>query len=172
MIRLYRKSGEKLSPNFRVEEFACKDGEKVVLIDSELVERLQALRDILGKPININSAYRTLAHNKKVGGQELSPHLAGQAADIVCPGYPPSEVAKAAETVGFRGIGLYDTFVHVDVNPRCARWDKRGGKLRYVKGFGGVAPEEVDYKALYQNAASQIATVKAALEKLIENLEV
>ena len=172
MIRLYRKSGERLSPNFRVEEFACKDGEKVVMIDTELVERLQTLRDLLGKPININSAYRTLAHNKKVGGQELSPHLAGQAADIVCPGYPPSEVAKAAESVGFRGVGLYDTFVHVDVNPRCARWDKRGGDLRYVSGFGGAAPEEVDYKSLYQNAASQIATAKAALKKLIENLEV
>ena len=172
MIKLYRKSEERLSPNFRVEEFACKDGEKVVLIDSELVERLQALRDLLGKPININSAYRTLAHNKKVGGQELSPHLAGQAADIVCPGYSPSEIAKAAETAGFRGIGLYDTFVHVDVASRRSCWDKRGGKLRYVSGFGGVAPEEVDYKALYQNVASQIATAKAALEKLIENLEV
>ena len=160
MIKVYRKSKDSLSPNFRVEEFACKDGEKVVLIDSELVERLQALRDLLGKPININSAYRTLAHNKKVGGQELSPHLAGQAADIVCPGYPPSEIAKAAETVGFRGIGLYDTFVHVDVNPRCARWDKRGGKLRYVKGFGGAAPEEVDYKALYLAAADRLERIK------------
>lgn len=160
MIRLYRKSGERLSPNFRVEEFACKNGEKVVLIDTELVEVLQSLRDMLGKPININSAYRTLAHNKKVGGQELSPHLAGQAADIVCPGYPPSEIAKAAETVGFRGIGLYDTFVHVDVNPRRCRWDKRGGKLRYVKGFGGVAPEEVDYKALYLAAADQLERIK------------
>ena len=160
MIRLYRKSGERLSPNFRVEEFACKDGEKVVLIDSELVERLQALRDLLGKPININSAYRTLAHNKKVGGQELSPHLAGQAADIVCPGYSPSEIAKAAETAGFRGIGLYDTFVHVDVASRRSCWDKRGGKLRYVSGFGGVAPEEVDYKALYLAAADHLERIK------------
>lgn len=170
MIRLYRKSGERLSPNFRVEEFACKDGEKVVMIDTELVERLQTLRDMLGKPININSAYRTLAHNKKVGGQELSPHLAGQAADIVCPGYSPSEIAKAAETVGFRGIGLYDTFVHVDVNPRRCLWDKRGGKLRYVNGFGGVAPEEVDYKALYQNALGKITTIKAALGKLEKSI--
>ena len=160
MIKLYRKSEERLSPNFRVEEFACKDGEKVVLIDSELVERLQALRDLLGKPININSAYRTLAHNKKVGGQELSPHLAGQAADIVCPGYSPSEIAKAAETAGFRGIGLYDTFVHVDVASRRSCWDKRGGKLRYVSGFGGVAPEEVDYKALYLAAADHLERIK------------
>ena len=150
----------RLSANFRVEEFKCKDGSDIILVADELPERLQALRDALGLPVNINSAYRTLAHNAKVGGQRCSPHLAGQAADIVCPGVTPAEVAKAAESVGFRGIGLYDTFVHVDVASRRSCWDKRGGKLRYVSGFGGVAPEEVDYKVLYLAAADQLERIK------------
>lgn len=176
MIKVLRVSdGDvRLSLNFRSYEFKCKDGDDLILIADELVERLQALRDHLGKPININSAYRTLSHNSKptVGGQRRSPHMAGLAADIKCPDVSPAEVAKAAESVGFRGIGLYDTFVHVDVAARRSCWIKHGNDLRYVSGFGGIVPVEPDYKALYQNAAGQLATVKAELEKLAKNLEV
>lgn len=130
----------KLSANFRVREFACKDGSDILFVAEELVEKLQALRDSLGKPISINSAYRTQSHNKKVGGQTLSTHLAGLAADIVVSGMAPAEVAAAAETIGFRGIGLYDTFVHVDVRTKRVLWDKRGGKVKYVSTLGGSYP--------------------------------
>ena len=43
----------KLSTNFKVKEFACKDNSDKVLIDANLVDKLQKLRDYLGKPITI-----------------------------------------------------------------------------------------------------------------------
>lgn len=56
-----------LTPNFKVREFACKDGTDKVLIDLELISLLQLIRDFMGSPITINSGYRTASHNRKVG---------------------------------------------------------------------------------------------------------
>ena len=75
-----------LSPNFKVKEFSCKDGSDKVLIDINLVEKLQELRNYLGKPITILSGYRTDSYNKQCGGADNSYHLKGQAVDIYCSG--------------------------------------------------------------------------------------
>lgn len=114
----------RISPNFLLSEFACHEGQEVKL-DPDLVRKLQALRDKLGRPIIINSGYRTPEYNKKVGGSPNSQHMLGKAADIRVPGMTPEQVAKAAEAVGFNGIGLYNTFTHVDVRGWRARWDER-----------------------------------------------
>ena len=64
-----KKQGNlKLSANFTVKEFACKDGSDKILVDSELVSVLQKIRDHFGKAITINSAYRNASYNKNVGG--------------------------------------------------------------------------------------------------------
>ena len=63
----YAKDGnKKLSTNFAVKEFRCKDGSDPIFIDDELVTLLQKIRDHFGKPVTITSAYRTAAHNKAV----------------------------------------------------------------------------------------------------------
>ena len=118
------KDGTKpLSANFKVREFACKDGSDVVFISSELVRVLQAIRNHFGKPVNINSAYRTTSHNKRVGGAAYSQHLYGTAADIVV-SVAPKDVAAYAEMLlpNTGGIGVYSNFVHVDVRAARARW--------------------------------------------------
>ena len=131
-----KKSGTvKLSNNFRVREFRCKNGSDKILIADELVKLLQKIRDHYGKPITINSAYRTPAYNKKVGGAKYSQHVRGKAADIVISGVTPYEVAKYAESLGAGGIGLYNNFTHVDVRPGKSRWDQRSGKQVIVKTF-------------------------------------
>ena len=104
----------KLSANFVVKEFQCKDGTDQVLIDLDLVKLLQAIRDKMGATITINSAYRTASHNANVGGSSQSYHLFGRAADIVVTGKTPKEVAACAESVGALGVLRYETFVHVD----------------------------------------------------------
>ena len=84
-VKIYYKSldgGKKLSANFRVGEFACKDGSDIVPIDAELVGVLQDVRDHFKVPVAINSAYRTPAYNRKVGGAPASQHIRGTAADI------------------------------------------------------------------------------------------
>lgn len=127
MIKEYSKAkdGEtKLSANFKVKEFACKDGSDKILISTELVEVLQKIRNHFGKPVNINSAYRTESYNKKVGGVSSSQHLYGTAADIVVSGVKPSDVANYAETLlpNSGGIGRYSNFTHVDVRDKKSRW--------------------------------------------------
>lgn len=129
--------GKKLSANFSVKEFACKDGTDKILIADELVTKLQQIRDYFNQPIIINSAYRTESHNKKVGGSPNSQHLKGTAADIVINGVAPLLIAQYAEYIGCGGVGLYGGFTHVDVRQGNAKWDNRSGKQIIVKTFGG-----------------------------------
>ena len=108
--------------NFKVKEFSCHDGSDVVKIDSDLIIKLQALRDIIGKPIVINSGYRTTEYNKRIKGAPRSQHIYGKAADIAISGVSPEEVAKQAEALGFLGIGLYDWGCHVDTRKTKSFW--------------------------------------------------
>lgn len=124
-----------LSKNFQVKEFACKDGTDKVLIDQDLVNYLQKIRDHFGKSITINSGYRTVSYNKKVGGATNSYHTKGQAADIVVSGVSPKEVAAYAESIGIKGIGLYGSFVHIDTRTNKYYWKNASGNK--VSTFGG-----------------------------------
>jgi uncharacterized protein YcbK (DUF882 family) len=125
-IKAYSKAkngNSKVSTNFRVKEFACQDGSDPIFIDSELVSVLQKIRNHFGKAVTITSAYRTPKHNKSVGGTTYSQHLYGRAADIKVQGIAPSEVAKYAETLlDEGGIGIYNTFTHIDVRSTKSRW--------------------------------------------------
>lgn len=112
----------RLSKNFSLSEFVCKEGRGEVFVDMLLVEKLQELRDMVGKPISIVSGYRSEAYNRKCGGAKKSQHLFGKAADLQIVGMPPKQVVELAEDVGFDGIGVYSTFVHVDVRGYRARW--------------------------------------------------
>ena len=111
-----------VAENFLLRGFECKDGSHQVVLHSELLKRLQSLRSALGRPVYINSGYRNPAHNARVGGSQGSDHLRGMAADIHVPGISPRELAAAARQAGFRGIGTYNSFVHVDVRENRAEW--------------------------------------------------
>lgn len=121
-----KKDGnKKVSNNFKVGEFSCADGSDPIFISPELVSVLQNIRAHFGKPVTITSAYRTAAHNKKVGGVSDSMHLYGAAADIKVKDVSPRQAAQYAEKLltGKGGIGVYETFVHIDVRPTKARWN-------------------------------------------------
>jgi uncharacterized protein YcbK (DUF882 family) len=125
--------GMKLSKNFTLNEFACKDGSKTITIDYELIEKLQHLRDKAGKPVTITSGYRSVAYNKECGGIATSNHLLGKAADIKISRMTPLEVAKLTDTFGFKGIGVYPTFTHVDV-----QGSTNGKKIYWKQDANGV----------------------------------
>ena len=148
MVKTYslKKDGSnKLSANFVVSEFACKDGSDKVLIDTELVEILQKIRNYFGKPIIITSAYRNDTYNRKIGGVSNSQHVKGTAADICISTVEPAEIAKYAEYImpGKGGIGLYSNFVHVDVRANRSRWTNYGTE-KVVSGFPGFVPKKLD----------------------------
>ena len=137
---------QSLSANFRVREFACKDGSDKILVDTDLVALLQKIRDHFGAAVTINSAYRTPAHNKAVGGATGSQHVKGTSADIVVAGAAPLEVAQYAEYLmpESGGIGVYQSFTHVDVRSSRSRWDNRSGKEVVVSGWPGYQEASVD----------------------------
>lgn len=141
-VKTYTKvSNTTLSKNFKVSEFACKGHGccSTVLIDEQLVTYLQQIRDHFGKSITITSAYRCSTHNKNVGGATGSRHAKGQAADIVVSGVTPKKVAQYAESIGIKGIGLYETsadghFVHIDTRTTKSFW--YGQSQAYRSTFG------------------------------------
>jgi len=143
-VKTYSKrkdGGVKLSANFTVAEFACHDGTDTVLISGELVTLLQRIREHFGKPVTINSAYRTSTWNAKNGGAPKSQHLLGMAADITIGGVSPLTIAQYAEFLqpGAGGIGVYQSFTHVDVRAVRTRWDSRSGTEKAVSGWPGYA---------------------------------
>lgn len=123
-----------LTNNFKLSEFRCKDGTDVPgnLMPNvqKLANELQKLRDLLGLPVKINSGYRTQSYNRKIGGAKNSFHVQAKAADIVVADLSPKQLHAKIEKwiaqgkLSFKGVGLYNDFVHVDVRDRKARWDE------------------------------------------------
>jgi zinc D-Ala-D-Ala carboxypeptidase len=108
--------------DFSPAEIACKCGCGRVLVHTAAMDALQALRTRVGRPIRLSSSYRCAAHNRAVGGAEMSYHREGMAHDVLLDGHDRDELVAAALASGFRGIGTYETFVHVDVRPVPAKW--------------------------------------------------
>lgn len=127
-----------MTKNFNKSEFDSKCGadmpENVYLNIVKLANQLQYLREQIGKPIKINSGYRSPEHNKKIGGVSNSQHLLGKAADIRVSGIEPEVVRQhildAIDNGEMLqgGVGIYDTFVHYDIRGKKARWDYRKNK--------------------------------------------
>lgn len=120
----------RLSDHFTRHELACHCCGQCN-VSPRLIDALEALREKLGNvPIHVTSGCRCVSHNEAVGGVPFSRHTVGEAADIVAEGVDPIEVAMAAEGVtAIRngGLGLYSSFVHIDVGhgaDRPARWNK------------------------------------------------
>lgn len=79
---------------------------------------LEQVRTLLGKPIIINSGYRSPAVNKAVGGQPNSQHTKGCAADIRVPGMTPDQVVAAIRSSGLpydQVIREFDSWTHVSI---------------------------------------------------------
>lgn len=134
--KYFTLNGEKT--NFKVREFACKDGSDIIRVNRELVMMLQQIRNHFGQPVIINSGYRTPDYNKKVGGAKGSYHLCGWAADIRIAGIAPVKVAAYAESLGVSGIGLYASFTHVDTRTVKYYWVNASGDS--VTTFGAGNP--------------------------------
>lgn len=112
-----------LSPHFRSGEFASKGGTAEILIHKDLLEGLQRMREEIGKPMRITSAFRPWEYNRLVGGAKWSRHLYGRAADVVVDGMSGHQIADVARRIGrFKGIGISWRFCHVDVRDVAAEW--------------------------------------------------
>ena len=134
-----------MTKNFSKSEFDSGCGAEMPLNVyynmQKIANQLQILRNYLGKPITINSGYRSEEHNAKIGGAhkivnekrvETSSHCMGRAADIVVKGLDPIGVYATIELLIEKGdmlqggLGLYPNkgFVHYDIRGEKARWRK------------------------------------------------
>ena len=159
-IKEYKKGvSVQLSTNFKSTEFDCHGSGccSQTLIDDKLVEYLQKIRNHFGKSVIISSGYRCEKHNRSVGGATASKHKQGMAADIMVTDVKPAEVAKYAESIGIKGIGLYDTskdghFVHIDTRDKKGFWFGHAQEKRST--FGGTPEVKTNEVVLnWQNAA-------------------
>lgn len=148
--KTYKKgSTTKLSANFTVADFACHGVGccTEVIINLALVELLQKIRDHFGVPVAVTSGYRCPVHNKNVNGATGSRHAKGDAADIQVKGYAPRVVAQYAESIGIKGIGLYETsadgfFVHIDTREVKSFW--YGQAQKAMSTFGAYVEKTYD----------------------------
>ncbi len=133
------------SSNLTWQELACHDTLRTpypiaYIVDgraTELALLFEAIRALLGgQPLTILSAYRTPAHNRKIGGAPNSQHVEGRALDLrPPPGMTPDQMAGKlkewslyGQLPSLGGIGVYRSFIHVDT--------RQSGRL--VAWYGGA----------------------------------
>jgi len=158
--------------NFSPAEIACR-GSGSLRINEEALDKLQALRDRLGKPLIVRSAYRSPAHNRAVGGAPRSKHMAGTAFDIAMANHDPVAFEAAARAVGFLGFGYYPRsgFMHIDLGP-ARQWGERF-PVRATAFAAETAPvREVlaDSRTMKGSGAAGVATLGAAGVEVAQNV--
>jgi len=175
-------------PNFSPEEIACR-GDGKIRINGPALDKLQALREKLGVPLIVYSAYRSPEYNRKVGGAKHSMHLQGAAFDISMANHDPKSFEAAAHAVGFSGFGFYprQNFMHVDIGrarqwgdpfpPRSSRFADELPRLREtltesrtMKG-GGAAGVATIGAAGVEVAQQAVADTQSAIQPLIPYLD-
>jgi zinc D-Ala-D-Ala carboxypeptidase len=129
-----------LSEHFTFEELTHTDHRELDNTPNEsetanlkrLAAFLEEVKTVLGgKPIIVNSAFRSKAVNDAVGSKDTSQHRVGCAADIRVPAMTPDEVVKAiiASSLGYdQVIREFDRWTHISV-PNVAGAVPRKSKL-------------------------------------------
>ena len=109
---------------FKRSEFECFCGCGFNTVDYELAEVVDKLREHFNAPVFITSGCRCEAHNKAIGGAKSSKHMLGIASDLKVAGVNPTQVYDYLnkEYPNKYGIGLYRTWVHIDIRADKARW--------------------------------------------------
>ena len=84
-----------------------------------LAKFLEQVKTVLGgKPVMINSAFRSKAVNDAVGSKDTSQHRIGCAADLRVPGMTPDEVVKAVIAAGLgydQIIREFNSWIHISI---------------------------------------------------------
>ena len=119
-----------LTPHFTLEELTASEAadrngwdntpnEQELANLKRLADFLEQVKAVLGgKPIMVNSAFRSKLVNDSVGSKDSSQHRVGCAADIRVPGMTPDEVVKAviASGIGYdQIIREFDRWTHISV---------------------------------------------------------
>ncbi|WP_284262449.1 D-Ala-D-Ala carboxypeptidase family metallohydrolase [Roseicyclus amphidinii] len=131
-------------PDFSPQELACR-GTGRLAYHAPTLDKLQALRTALGRPVMLTSAYRSPEHNEAVGGARASWHKEGVAFDVMMTNHDPRAFEAAARAAGFGSVGRYPdrSFIHIDTRTDfgAPAWD--GGPQFPVDAAPFSTPEPV-----------------------------
>jgi len=110
---------EPSSKNFPAAELRCKcqfcKGDKPNNVDPDALLLLQTIRDTVGFPMHLSSAYRCADHPAESRKDTPGQHNKGVAFDVsISAGWKRMAIMQAAFDVGISGFGWANTFVHVD----------------------------------------------------------
>jgi len=128
----------KLTPNFTLEELTVTSTGLRNNPNPAQIKCLTQLAKHILEPIRAkfgafspNSAFRSVAVNKTVGGSTTSQHLRGEAVDITHPKVSNKELAKwIKNNLQYDQLILEETWVHVSYNMRGENLDIINGKVK------------------------------------------
>jgi uncharacterized protein YcbK (DUF882 family) len=77
--------------------------------------------------VQLNSGYRSRKTNESLRTEHAgvafnSQHILGRAVDFTIPNVELRNIARAVWNLGLGGVGLYDTFVHMDTRGERVNW--------------------------------------------------
>jgi len=124
----------KLTPNFSLEELTHSEVAERLGLDNtpsedvkanltRLARLLEDIRRVLGRPIMVNSAYRSQEVNKAIGSKPTSQHCIGCAADIRVSGLTPDNIVKEILKTNLEYDQLireFDSWVHISIPNKFA----------------------------------------------------
>tara|TARA_R110002012_G_scaffold221506_1_gene393036 strand:+ start:1422 stop:1763 length:342 start_codon:yes stop_codon:yes gene_type:complete len=100
---------------FKLEDFNCRETGKNEMSE-EFLEKLDDLRHVCGFPFIITSGYRDPTHSIEARKAKAGTHARGIASDIqINNGNEAYQIIKNAQSMGFNGIGVAKSFIHVDI---------------------------------------------------------
>tara|TARA_B100000780_G_C21090329_1_gene439405 strand:- start:245 stop:973 length:729 start_codon:yes stop_codon:yes gene_type:complete len=105
----------------------------------EAWDMMVAFAKSVGRPVTLNSAYRSPEYNRKVGGATKSMHTQRKAMDVqwgTTNIQARLDMIQKAVDAGFTGIGCYDNFMHVDIGSK-RHWGPNGS---YTGQFAQYKP--------------------------------
>jgi uncharacterized protein YcbK (DUF882 family) len=99
---------------FKLKDFDCQETGNNEMC-SDFLDKLDELRHVCGFPFIITSGYRDKTHSIEARKPKAGTHGQGIAADIrINNGTEAYQIIKNAQSMGFNGIGVAKTFIHVD----------------------------------------------------------
>ena len=100
---------------FKLSDFDCQETGNNEMSE-EFLEKLDDLRHVCGFPFIITSGYRDKTHSIEARKAKAGTHARGIASDIrINNGNEAYDIIKNAQSMGFNGIGVAKSFIHVDI---------------------------------------------------------
>ena len=100
---------------FKLSDFDCQETGNNEMSE-EFLEKLDDLRHVCGFPFIITSGYRDPTHSIEARKAKAGTHARGIASDIrINNGNEAYQIIKHAQSMGFNGIGVAKSFIHVDI---------------------------------------------------------